>query len=145
LAAATNISASDYGSMEEYIRDLASTGSVLSDLQAITDEQVAVEERMLNSLDRQIEATETGSAMVVAGLSQINQTLGGGQITSTVSAASPVSVGSSRTAQSYPQLERSVERLSSELSTTQKAIAKHTAKTARLLERFELDGIEVRS
>jgi len=145
LGAATNISASDYGSMEAYIRDLAATGSVLSDLQEITDEQVAVEEQMLNSLDRQIEATEAGSAMVVAGLSQINQTLGGGQITPTVTASSPTSVASSRAAQSDPQLYREVQMLRSELSTTQKAIARHTSKTAKLLERFELDGIEVRA
>jgi len=100
---------------------------------------------MLNSLDRQIEATEAGSAMVVAGLSQINQTLGGGQITPTVTASSPTSVASSRAAQSDPQLYREVQMLRSELSTTQKAIARHTSKTAKLLERFELDGIEVRA
>jgi len=145
LGAATSISASDYGSMEAYVRDLAATGSVLSDLQAITDEQVAVEERMLNSLDRQIEATEAGSAMVVAGLSQINQTLGGNQITPSVTASSPTPVASSRAAQSDPQLYREVQMLRSELSTTQKAISRHTSKTAKLLERFELDGIEVRS
>lgn len=135
----------DYGSMEDYLRDLAATGSVLSELQSITDDQVTAEQQMLDSLEDQITATETGTEMIVAGLSQINQSLSDGRPVHTISATSPAQIYSSRQQPSDPQLRLQLQGLRSDLAATQAAIARHTAKTARILERIDIGGLEVRS
>lgn len=133
LSAATDINASDYASFDDYIRDIARTGSVLTDLQAITDEQVSVEQMTLNAIERQ----EAISEQQLQALVSINSTLGG-------SALSVPSIQTSAPAQANAQLAAEVKAMREELAAQQAAIAKHTAKTAKIIERIELNGLEVR-
>lgn len=145
LSAATSISARDYGSMADYIRDVAATGAVLTDLQAITDEQVAVEERMLDSLDRQLDAVESGTQAIVSELTQIERTLSG-SASPTVAASSVPAVRVSGV--SVPadggEVRREIQLLRSELAESQRTLSRHAAKTAEILEYIEVYGIGVR-
>lgn len=90
LAAATNINAGEFGSLNDYIRTVARTGATLTNLQQITDKQVSREQQLLSNIERRLEA------------------------------------------------------MTEELSAVGRASAKNTAKTAKILERIELDGLEVR-
>jgi hypothetical protein len=93
LSTATSIQASDFSTFGEYVRDYTRTTSTLVRLKEITDEQVTVEQRMLDRLEKQLEA---------------------------------------------------VKGLRDDLEISQLAIIKQNAKTAGILERMELDGIEIR-
>lgn len=90
LAAATNISAGEFGSLNDYIRTVARTGATLTNLQKVTDKQVSREQQLLSNIERRLEA------------------------------------------------------MTDELSAVGRQSAKNTAKTAKILERIELDGLEVR-
>jgi hypothetical protein len=93
LSTATSIQASDFSTFGEYVRDYTRTTSTLVRLKEITDEQVTVEQRMLDRLEKQLET---------------------------------------------------VQGLREDLTISQLAIIKQNAKTAGILERMELDGIEIR-
>ena len=145
LSAATSISARDYGSMADYIRDVAATGAVLTDLQAITDEQVAVEERMLDSLDRQLDAVESGTQAIVSELTQIERTLSGGASPAVATSSVPaVRVSGVSAPADGGEVRREIQLLRSELAESQRTLSRHAAKTAEILEYIEVYGIGVR-
>lgn len=85
ITGATNISAGSFGSMSDYVREVARTGAVLTRLQAVTGNKQTAEQRALNAI------------------------------------------------------ERSIAQLQEESAAQQRAIAKHTAKTAKILERMEVE------
>ena len=144
LSAATSISARDYGSMADYIRDVAATGAVLTDLQAITDEQVAVEERMLDSLDRQLDAVESGTQAIVSELTQIERTLSGASPAVATSSVPAVRVSGVSAPADGGEVRREIQLLRSELAESQRTLSRHAAKTAEILEYIEVYGIGVR-
>ena len=148
LGTASNINANQFGSFEAYIREVASTGGLLSDLDAITQEQVSVEQRMLDSLDRQLEALEQGNAEQLQALvdlqTSVDQNTAATQAVPAAAAAVASSSSSSASSASNQALLTEVRQLRSEIQGSQRSIAKHTQRTARILERLEIDGIEVR-
>lgn len=148
LGTASNINANQFGSFEAYIREVASTGGLLSDLDAITQEQVTVEQRMLDSLDRQLEALEQGNAEQLQALvdlqTSVDQNTAATQAVPAAAAAVASSSSSSASSASNQALLTEVRQLRSEIQGSQRSIAKHTQRTARILERLEIDGIEVR-
>lgn len=148
LGTATNVSANQFGSFEAYIREVGATGGLLADLDAITQEQVTVEQRMLDSLDRQAQLLEDGNAEQLQALVQLQDSV---DRNTAVFQAAPAVAGtggssSSATASnaSNQALLTEVRQLSSQLQDSQRSIARHAQKTARILERLEIDGIEVR-
>ena len=148
LGTASNINANQYGSFEAYIREVGATGGLLSDLDAITQEQVTVEQRMLDSLDRQLEALEKGNAEQLQALvdlqTSVDQNTAATQAVPAAAAAVASGSSSSASSASNQALLMEVRQLRSEIQGSQRSIAKHTQRTARILERLEIDGIEVR-
>jgi len=145
LDAVTSLNPSNFSTLEDFTREQLETASLLTELQALTDEQVTVEERTLQAIENQGSAGLVQHQEQIRALSQINQTLGGQQITATPSVIAPAPVVNAQPiVQSDPATTSELRRLRTDLAATQQAIAKHTAKTARLLERFEIDGLEIR-
>ncbi|MEX2475069.1 phage tail tape measure protein [Marinobacter sp.] len=149
LSAATNINAGDFGSLQDYIREVAVTGNVLADLDQITQEQVTVEERMLGSLERQAELLEQGNAEQLAALSQIQGAVSQNTqaMQSSAGSVQPSAVAgrSSGGNSSNTEMVSEIRRMKSEMSEQQRLIIKHTERTSRILEEIEMYGLEVRS
>jgi hypothetical protein len=147
LGTASNINANQFGSFEAYIREVASTGGLLSDLDAITQEQVTVEQRMLDSLDRQLEALEQGNADQLQALVDLQTAV---DQNTAVATASPNVAGRSSQEQSAGRSAESrsllleMREFKGQMQESLRSIARHGQRTARILERLELDGIEVR-
>lgn len=148
LSTASNVSANQFGSFEAYIREVASTGGLLSELDTIAQEQVTVEQRMLDTLDRQAELLEQGNADQLAALNALQESV---NQNTAVATASPTIAGGSSQAQSSgsasvngQSLLLEVRELKSQIKESQRSIARHTQRSARILERLEIDGIEVR-
>ncbi|MCH8500149.1 MAG: phage tail tape measure protein, partial [Marinobacter sp.] len=137
LAAATRIDMAEFASFDDYLREVAATGAVLSDLDAITREQVAVEERMLSVLDQQYQLTAEGQEKQIKALENIEHAV----VRSApvvVQAGASGGVGASAT--QYRELIAEVRSLRQQLDSSQTAIARHTQRSARTLERIEMDG-----
>lgn len=68
LASATNINAGEFGTLNDYIRTVARTGTTLTNLQQVTDRQVTREQKLLANIERRLEAmTQELSAVGQAG------------------------------------------------------------------------------
>lgn len=61
LTAATNINMNEFSSFDDYIREVARTGAVLTDLKQVTDKQVSREEALLESIEKRLEAMQRDS------------------------------------------------------------------------------------
>jgi len=61
LAAATNINMREFSSFDDYIREVARTGAVLTDLKQVTDKQVSREEALLEAIEKRLEAMQRDS------------------------------------------------------------------------------------
>ncbi|MDX1755889.1 MAG: hypothetical protein R3175_07520 [Marinobacter sp.] len=147
LSAATQLNISEFASLGEYIREVAATGEVLGDLDAIAQEQVTVEQRMLDSLDHQTSVIESGQQAQLEALTSLQRSVSqpGTVVAPVVSAAQSLGpLSSSGSLASNAELLVEVRNLKAQLEASQRAIAKHTQRTAKLLERFDIDGIEVR-
>lgn len=141
LAAATRIDMAEFASFNDYLREVAATGAVLSDLDAITREQVAVEERMLTVLDRQYQLTVEGQEKQIKALESIEHAV---VRSAPVVVQAGASGGAGASATQYRELIAEVRSLRQQLDSSQSAIARHTQRSARTLERIEMDGVEVR-
>lgn len=137
LDAATNISMGNYATFADYMRDSAETGALILRLRDITADQISVEEQMLNAI-------EDGNQAVIAQLERVNQQLESRPAILAAPVAS-VQVTGASSGRSDAGLATEIQMLRTELAASQRAIAQHTAKTARLLERIEIDGLEVRA
>jgi hypothetical protein len=147
LGTASTINANQFGSFEAYIREVAATGGLLSDLDAITQEQVTVEQRMLDTLDRQAKLLEEGNADQLAALTALQESV---NQNTAVATASPTVVGVSSQTRSSSQSAESqsllleMREFKAQVQESLRSVAKHGQRTARILERLEIDGIEVR-
>ena len=148
LGSATDIRANQFGSFEAYIREVGATGALLSDLDQITQEQVSVEQRMLETLDRQAQLLEQGNSEQLAALVALQSSVDQNTAVATASPATINATGAARSssasAGSNQALLTEVRELKSQIQESQRSIARHTQKTSRILERLEIDGIEVR-
>lgn len=123
----TRLDTSNYSTLNDFIRAQAEVGGVLSDLERITASGMTVEEKTLTAIN-------DGNEGIINGLSQINQTLGGNSSNYTA----PIN----RPQNSSKSIE--IENLQKEMLMLQKQVAASTAKTANIMKRFELDGIEIK-
>ena len=143
LDTATSINTGEFGTVEDYVREVARTGAVLADLDAITQEQVTVEQRMLDSLEQQNQLLVDGNAAQIAALNDLQSS-----VDRNTASAAPVSLSGIATSRvtglDVTALVDEVRALRAELKASQGSIARHTQKSARVLERLEIDGIEVR-
>lgn len=143
LDTATSINNGEFGTVEDYVREVARTGAVLADLDAITQEQVTVEQRMLDSLEQQNQLLVDGNAAQIAALNDLQSSVD--RNTASSAPVSPSGIATSRmTGLDVTALVDEVRALRTELKASQGSIARHTQKSARVLERLEIDGIEVR-
>jgi|GEM_PF-1619064 len=146
LTGATQIDQADFATLADYVRQISLTGNVLNELDGITQEQVTVEQQMLNSLDRQIELLEEGNAEQVEAIVNLQAAVDRNTAAvagSGTASAAPVARQSSQVL-SVDGLERLISELAAQLEGSQLIIARHTQRAARILERIEIDGIEVR-
>lgn len=125
----STINMDQFATFADYARETAVTGALLSQIQMAAGQQLGVEEMTL-------EAIMDGNLDIVSALSQINQTLGGAPVT----VANPVSLSVPNSASNASTLEA----LLRENIEVNKATARNTHASAKTLERFELDGIELR-
>nr|BBJ05146.1 hypothetical protein YBY_29950 [Marinobacter nauticus] len=148
LSSVTDIRADQFASFNDYIAEVSSTGRLLADLDEITRAQVTVEQQMLDRLDRQAELLERGNAEQLAALAQIQGSVD--RNTQAIQAAPRGGAVSSRigggtgTVSATQDVAREVRQMKSEMVEFQKSIDRHSQRTARILERIERDGLEVR-
>lgn len=148
LSSVTDIRADQFSSFNDYITEVASTGRLLADLDQITQAQVSVEQQMLDRLDRQAELLERGNAEQLAALIKIQNSVDRN------TQALQFSVGSTGTGgvsganvieRSNREVTHELRRMREEMLASDRALERHSERTARVLERIEREGLEVRS
>ncbi len=148
LSSVTDIRADQFSSFNDYITEVASTGRLLADLDQITQAQVSVEQQMLDRLDRQAELLERGNAEQLAALIEIQNSVDRN------TQALQFSVGSTGTGgvsganvieRSNREVTHELRRMREEMLASDRALERHSERTARVLERIEREGLEVRS
>lgn len=149
LDSVTGLSANDFASYEDYLRDFVQTNQLLGDLQAITDEQVTVEERMLSSLESQTLILQEGQQSQLDALRGIQGALGS-PVQTVVPASQPVFVGgagveSDRGLAMMQDLLRELRTFRQDMSHTQGSLVTHAFNTSKRLKRLDYDGVLIRS
>ncbi len=149
LDSVTGLSANDFASYEDYLRDFVQTNQLLGDLQAITDEQVTIEERMLSSLESQTLILQEGQQSQLDALRGIRGALGS-PVQSAVPASQPVFVGgagveSDRGLAVMQDLLRELRTFRQDMSHTQGSLVTHAFNTSKRLKRLDYDGVLIRS
>ena len=148
LSSVTDIRADQFSSFNDYITEVASTGRLLADLDQITQAQVSVEQQMLDRLDRQAGLLERGNAEQLAALIKIQNSVDRN------TQALQFSVGSTGTGgvsganvieRSNREVTHELRRMREEMLASDRALERHSERTARVLERIEREGLEVRS
>lgn len=149
LDSVTAVSANDFASSEDYLRDFVQTSQLLGDLQAITDEQVTVEERMLSSLENQTLILQEGQQSQLDALRGIQGALGS-PVQTVVPASQPVFIGdtsaeSERGLALMQDLLRELRTFRQDMSHTQGSLVTHAFNTSKRLKRLDYDGVLIRS
>jgi hypothetical protein len=142
---ATDIDMSQFATMADYAAEVGRTGGLLGDLDQITREQVTVEQRMLDSLERQVELLESGNQEQIQALVALQTSVEKNTAApARAQATAPAMSVSSGSLESGDNVLRSVLDRIEKVNSSQVAIARHTQRTSRILERLERYGIEVR-
>lgn len=149
LDSVTAVSANDFASSEDYLRDFVQTSQLLGDLQAITDEQVTVEERMLSSLENQTLILQEGQQSQLDALRGIQGALGS-PVQTAVPSSQPVFVAgagveSDRGLAVMQDLLRELRTFRQDMSHTQGSLVTHAFNTSKRLKRLDYDGVLIRS